>query len=252
MNNIKLMKWTFITLYILVSFVSINHLFYFLSIVDSDNMAIILSAGYALGTAASIYSLSIANKIKQNLIIGLFVLLTIMEVLGNVYFAFSNLDISKVTKFSELFGITDYSDITQKRLFSLLFGIPIVLISMGYIKVLINYLNSNKNEEITPVIKESFEDNKKRLMEDTKVLTKSLNDTPKQKFATSTNKKQKEPEPEIDELYDILDDKNIYTGTANLMKDLENEDIEVNTPKQNTTYINSGNRQNRGGDDIVK
>ena len=69
-----------------------------------------------------------------------------MEIIGNVYHAYTHLDLQKVKLFSELLGVDDFESKDQKRIFALLVGLPIVLISMGYIKVLINYIFPTNQE----------------------------------------------------------------------------------------------------------
>ena len=142
----KIMSIIFISLYILVSFVSISHLFEFIQITDSTSISVLQSIGYALGTAASIFSFTLLNKANRGLVLTLFVILMIMEIIGNVYHAYTHLDLQKVKLFSELLGVDDFESKDQKRIFALLVGLPIVLISMGYIKVLINYIFPTNQE----------------------------------------------------------------------------------------------------------
>lgn len=143
----------FNTLYILVSVVSINHLFEFLSITDSPALAVMLSIGYALGTAASIFSFTLLHRVSKTLVYSLFILLMLMEILGNVYHTYAIADPVKIKHFVELFGLTEMEVMDQKRVYAIISGLPIVLISMGYIKMLINYMFGEEEVEQTEMPK---------------------------------------------------------------------------------------------------
>lgn len=129
-----------IALYALVAIVSISHLYDFLIGADPGIMALLLSLAYGLGTASSIFVVFIAKTDKTKILAKrLFYVLLFMEVLANVFYAFVHANPETVTNFSELCLLHSFSVEAQRRIYAIVYGVPIVILSMGYVHIMNNY-----------------------------------------------------------------------------------------------------------------
>ncbi len=92
----------------------------------------------------------------------IFIILVLLQILGNVYFSFNYINVQLVhnpkwlTSFQELVAYFVGSDISLiKIIISCLIGIPLPLISLFFLKSLLEYANPKeeiKKEIITPKI----------------------------------------------------------------------------------------------------
>lgn len=129
---------TFVTLYLVVSTISTIHSIEFFNLANPDWLAISLAIAFEIGAAASLAGLIILDKVNKNLVWSLFILLTLMQAMSNVYYSYVNL--GEFQAWSELFGLIDYDVITQKRIISIVEGLFLPLVALGFIKSLIDYI----------------------------------------------------------------------------------------------------------------
>ena len=108
---------TFVTLYLLVSVISTIHVIDFFMLSNPKWLAISLAIAFEVGAAASLASLIILEKMNKGIVWGLFILLTLMQAMGNTYYAYSHLENFK--GWIELFVLVDEELIYQKRILSL-------------------------------------------------------------------------------------------------------------------------------------
>lgn len=130
----------FILLYLIVSFVSTIHSIDFFQLTNPYWLSIILAIAFEVGSMASLASLIILHKISKNLVWGLFILLTSMQMMANTYYAYKFA--SDFETWSELFNLEE-SSIHQKRILALISGSILPLIALGFIKSLIEYIKPN-------------------------------------------------------------------------------------------------------------
>ena len=71
-----------------------------------------------------------------------------MQAMGNTYYAYTHL--SDFKSWSELFGLIDEDIIYQKRLLSIISGAILPLVSLGFIKSLVDYIKPSEKDE-TPI-----------------------------------------------------------------------------------------------------
>jgi hypothetical protein len=137
----------FVTLYLLTSLISTIHVIDFFSLSNPYWLAVALAIGFEVGAAASLASLIVLDKMNQTLVWFLFILLTAMQIMGNVYYAYINLE--NFQGWVELFGLIEEDLIYQKRILAIVSGGLLPIIALGFIKSLVDYIKPN-NEKIEP------------------------------------------------------------------------------------------------------
>jgi len=134
---------TFITLYFIVSVISTIHVIDFFKLSNPSWLAISLAIAFEVGAAASLASLIALDKMSKTLVWGLFITLTLMQMMGNTYYAFTNLH--DYQSWVDLFGLTEEEPIYQKRILSIISGAVLPLVALGFIKSLVDYIKPEKN-----------------------------------------------------------------------------------------------------------
>jgi len=129
---------TFVGLYLIVSAISTVHVINFFELSNPKWLAISLALAFEIGAAASLSSLIILDKTNKFLVWMLFIILTLMQAMGNTYYAYTHL--SDFKSWVELFGMIDEDLIYQKRILSLISGAILPLVSLGFIKSLVDYI----------------------------------------------------------------------------------------------------------------
>lgn len=135
---------TFVTLYLIVSAISTVHVINFFELSNPKWLAISLALAFEVGAAASLSSLIILEKMNKFLVWTLFIILTAMQAMGNTYYAYTHL--SEFRYWSELFGIVDEDIIFQKRLLSIISGAILPIVSLGFIKSLVDYIKPSESD----------------------------------------------------------------------------------------------------------
>jgi uncharacterized membrane protein len=175
---------TFVSLYLLVSIISTIHVIEFFKLSNPYWLAVSLAIGFELGAAASLASLIILDKMNKTLVWMLFGTITLMQMQGNMYYAFVHME--NFQGWSELFGLIEEDIVYQKRVLSAVSGAILPLVALGFIKSLVDYVKpqSEKSEsEVKEEIKieEIAEENKEEIytaedLEETKAWDETLMD----------------------------------------------------------------------------
>ena len=151
MNQSKLVNrfviGTFVTLYLLVSTISTIHVIDFFEMSNPYWLAVTLAIAFEVGAAASLASLVVLDKMNKGLIWSLFITITLMQMQGNMYYAFKNLN--DYQSWVELFNLVDEDPLYQKRILSFVSGAILPLVALGFIKSLVDYI---KPSEAKPVV----------------------------------------------------------------------------------------------------
>ena len=137
---------TFVSLYLLVSIISTIHVVDFFRLSNPEWLAISLAIGFELGAAASLAALITLEKMNKNIVWGLFILITGMQMQGNMYYAYTN--IKDYQGWVELFNLIEWEPIAQKRLLAGVSGAILPLVALGFIKSLVDYIKPE--DEVTP------------------------------------------------------------------------------------------------------
>lgn len=136
---------TFAILYIVTSLISTVHVVDFFELSNPRWMAISLAIAFELGAAASLASLVVLNKLNRGLVWTLFIVITAMQVQGNLYFAYKN--VHDYQAWAELFGLIDEEAIYQKRIIAAVSGAILPLVALGFIKSLVDYIKPEGKKE---------------------------------------------------------------------------------------------------------
>ena len=152
---------TFVTLYLLVSIISTIHVISFFELSNPQWLAISLAIAFEIGAAASLASLITLDKMNKGVVWGLFIILTLMQAMGNTYYAYINLE--NFQGWIELFGLSEEDLIYQKRILSIVSGAILPVIALGFIKSLVDYIkptgetiNTKSDNIIEPNIKSAI------------------------------------------------------------------------------------------------
>ena len=136
---------TFVSLYLLVSVISTIHVIDFFELSNPYWLAVTLAIGFEVGAAASLASLVILKKMNKTLVWALFITITLMQMQGNMYYAFINME--DYTSWAELFNLIEEEPIFQKRVLAAISGAILPLVALGFIKSLVDYIKPEDEEE---------------------------------------------------------------------------------------------------------
>jgi hypothetical protein len=174
----NIIKWTiigiFVGLYAMVSAISTIHVIDFFRLSNPNWLAITLAIAFEIGAAASLGAIVILDKTSRFMVWMLFLIITAMQMMGNMYYAYTHL--TEYQSWSELFGLIEEEPIYQKRILSLISGAILPLVALGFIKSLVDYIRPSKDKTLID----------KEIPKDTVVLTKpeeesNVYDTPEVK-----------------------------------------------------------------------
>ena len=143
---------TFVTLYLLVSVISTIHVIDFFKLSNPTWLAVSLAVAFEVGAAASLASLITLDKMNKGIVWGLFIILTLMQAMGNTYYAYTHLQ--NFQGWIELFGLSEEDLIYQKRVLSMVSGAILPIVALGFIKSLVDYIRPSDEVKDEPVIKE--------------------------------------------------------------------------------------------------
>jgi len=145
----NIIKWTivsiFVGLYLMVSLISTIHVIDFFRLSNPNWLAITLAIAFEVGAAASLAAIIILDKTNRFIVWSLFILITGIQMMGNMYYAYTHL--IDYMSWVELFGLIEEEPIFQKRVISFVSGGILPIIALGFIKSLVDYIRPTKLEE---------------------------------------------------------------------------------------------------------
>lgn len=214
---------TFVSLYLLVSTISTIHVIEFFKLSNPLWLAVSLAVAFELGAAASLASLVILDKMNRTLVWFLFALITIMQMQGNMYYAFVNM--KDFQGWSELFGLIEEDLIYQKRVLSAVSGAILPLVALGFIKALVDYIKPQpesvvegekieevKSEETQTEIKEEKFSYTTEELEEVKEWDVTLNDGLEEEPIVEEKKEERDEDHELDlVLNEMVEDMEVPT-----------------------------------------
>lgn len=139
---------TFVTLYLLVSTISTIHVIDFFRLSNPNWLAISLALAFEVGAAASLASLVTLEKMNKGIVWMLFIILTLMQAMGNVYYTYIHLH--DFSGWIELFGLNEDDPIYQKRILAIVSGAVLPIVALGFIKSLVDYIKPSQPEVTEP------------------------------------------------------------------------------------------------------
>jgi hypothetical protein len=121
-------------------------------------LAVTLAIAFEVGAAASLASLIVLDKMNKGLIWALFIVITLMQMQGNMYYAFKNL--GDYQAWAELFNLIEEDPLYQKRILSFVSGAILPLVALGFIKSLVDYIKPSE-EKPNVVLEDNVESMRK-------------------------------------------------------------------------------------------
>jgi hypothetical protein len=214
----NIVKWSivsvFVALYAMVSIISTIHVIDFFRLSNPEWLAITLAIAFEVGAAACLGAIVILDRTSRWLVWSLFILITGMQMMGNMYYAYSHLEDFKM--WAELFAINEEEPIFQKRILSLVSGAILPVVALGFIKSLVDYIRpSNSNEEPNePTPEDRLKTESDRVWEKVKELREEgklppepteeeLADEPTALAFTPYEKEEEEEEEENEDVWDV-------------------------------------------------
>lgn len=153
MKRDNIVKWSvisiFILLYTAVSLVSTIHVIDFFKLSNPEWLAIALAITFEIGAAASLAAIVILDKTNRALVWALFSIITLMQMMGNLYYAYTHVE--GFQSWSELFGLIEEDQIYQKRWISIVSGAILPLVALGFIKSLVDYIRPTKEVKVETI-----------------------------------------------------------------------------------------------------
>lgn len=149
----RILTILFSILYLAVGFVSVYHAINFFAISNEGWLALILAIAFEIGQAAVLFSL-LVNKSKKTMPWILMIVLTLVQVLGNVYSSYqyaaiNSMDEIKYFTDSVLFYLQDPNPQVNQVMISYITGaiLPIVALCMTSMIVDVSGVDKEKVEE---------------------------------------------------------------------------------------------------------
>lgn len=159
-NNIKksIVIW-FLSIPFAASIISMVHIVSFFEIGNVGWMAIVLAITFEVGAMASLVSFSVIHELKSGKysIYFVFIILFLMQMIGNVYYSFDYVTKMVIEDANWIVVFKEFLDITvglftdelpspshTKYILSCVIGMPVPLISLSFIHSLVKYLEKKE------------------------------------------------------------------------------------------------------------
>lgn len=142
----------FLLLYMLVATISAICSIDFFNLSHSQSMSICLAVAFELGAMCSLCA-GVFMKSNRTLSFGLFTLLTLFQMMGNVFHSYTNLTDGFV-EWINLFGLDELEEIAQKRIVAIVSGAVLPIVALGFIKCFVDY---NDRQDNAPEVKSDVE-----------------------------------------------------------------------------------------------
>lgn len=170
----RILTILFSLLYLAVGFVSVYHAIAFFSISNSNWLAVVLALAFEIGQAAVLFSL-LVNKSKKTMPWILMGVLTLVQVLGNVYssYQYAALNSPEEIKYftdSVLFFVQDPDQQVNQVMISYITGaiLPIVALCMTSMIVDVSGIDHNEAIDNQEVKGDSIKEIPNEVLEDEK------------------------------------------------------------------------------------
>jgi hypothetical protein len=184
-----------------VAFVSISHVTAWYGISNPMSWAFYLSVGVEIAALSALAALSAKMGRKVYLPFGL---VTLIQFLGNIFFAYQFIDINSASFISwvelvdplvSIIGVESGNILSHKRFLALLSGGLLPLISLSFLHMLVKFEENKDNEPI-----QQNNDSEKV------VITESVEDNPIEEASEPEIEPQLEVEPIVEEPEPVVED----------------------------------------------
>ena len=218
----KIIIGAFLVVPILSSFISTVHVVSLFSLGNVLWMSIFLAVVFELGQLSSLLALAVLDKINKSLVWGIFILLALMQIVGNVYYTFdfigNRLAENPEWLFSagELVNRFTFNDVLVEDVrfyVSLIIGVPIPLIAVAFLKSLVDYLRTHDGHLIETDIEKAKDELKEKVTEEIK---SEIKEEPKEEIKEQVQEEIK------DEIKEEIKDKSYIEKLWSNLKNPEN------------------------------
>lgn len=239
---------------ILVAAISISHVVTWYSIANPINWAIYLSIAIEVGAMTALVAAT--NKVKGGVWF-MFGLVTFIQMVGNIYFSFKEIDtngelwlswIDLTTPVWEMVGTELTDTLALKRWLAFLEGGLLPIISLTSLHFFVKY-DRTENEEVDKekIIKEYFESRNKKIEE-------IVEENEKKEEITPTEKKDDTEEENLtnykeDNIEVVNEDEVPWEEDPEVLEFLENEDnSDVYDSEEDKVHLVAGMTNDKDGD----
>lgn len=255
-NLTNVQKWTvftFLFVPLLSSLISTIHIVDFFKIGNFVWMAYVLAVAFEIGSIASAIALTVLDKISKIAVWSIFIILVIFQLLGNIFFSFEFITKMQMDNPEYLNIVSDFLNYFYefedprefKVTLSILIGMPIPLISLAFLKSVIDYIGN--------ILKENNSDIKETPIENSNIVSDSIKNAindpvqvlEKEETSEATNEEieevtEDEIKQEIEEVTE--DDVNTFVFDGNEFTEKKTEkltDDEIKEILKKKEYIES-------------
>ena len=174
----------FAILYITVALVSLIHSFAFFGLANDNAMSIMLGTTFEIGQAAVLLSILTSKKDRSRIMPWcLMILLTAVQVLGNVYSSYKYLmthSTGDLRFFKEpIFIWTTLPDAQATVIITYIVGAILPIVALCMTSMVSNYIEDTSNEDIEDTSNEDIEDTSNENINDNSKLEKNPTEVPK-------------------------------------------------------------------------
>ena len=174
----------FAILYITVALVSLIHSFAFFGLANDNAMSIMLGTTFEIGQAAVLLSILTSKKDRSRIMPWcLMILLTAVQVLGNVYSSYKYLmthSTGDLRFFKEpIFIWTTLPDAQATVIITYIVGAILPIVALCMTSMVSNYIEDTSNENIEDTSNENIEDTSNEDADDNNKLEKHPTEVPK-------------------------------------------------------------------------
>ena len=145
----RIVTGAFLLVPVFSSLISTVHAVSLFSLGNKIWMAIALAIVFELGQLSSLMTLAVLDKINKVVIWSIFIVLALMQIMGNVYYTYDFISgkmlveptwLKNALELINHFTYNELKPATGKLVLSLVIGLPIPLISIAFLKSLTDYL----------------------------------------------------------------------------------------------------------------
>jgi hypothetical protein len=193
-------------------------------------MSIALASAFEVGQVAALCGILILDKTSRGVVWSLFILLTSMQIMSNVYFSYKYM--GDFSTWSELFGLIDEDKDVQKRALAIISGGVLPVVALGFIKSLVDYIRPSKQEDepVSEAVKSESPEAVHTEVDDVKI-----DDLPEQTIVNIEEEQASEPERKIDESVDIESE---LSQQSNNTKEVITKKVDVSSNHYNLWKMN--------------
>lgn len=189
-----------IFLYLIVSIISTIHVIDFFVLTNPMWLAVSLAIAFEIGAAASLAAILVLPKAKQTMVWIIFIILTLTQAMGNMYFAYEHAN--EYYSWIEMLGLENYTEIEQKRILAIASGAILPIIALGFIKSLVDYLKPDEGGTLLGQMIESDKPDKPDNFDDDKIDTTEKTEDKEPEKQEPEKTEDKEPEKDEPEKTD--------------------------------------------------